>query len=80
MRENDQSYTSAYYGGYRFRAAFEVGKKTRRDYGAVLAELKFSKLVGERNVFDLGSDVSVRKKGLLKPPMDDFLDELKSKD
>lgn len=57
-----------------------VAKPLRNDYAEVVSELNASKLVGEGSVFERGPFVPITHLGYFKPPVDAFLNELKSKD
>lgn len=64
----------------KLRTAWATLRPSKRDFGAVVAELNASRLVGEGGVFERGAHVPVTHMGYFKPPVDAFLSELRSRD
>lgn len=63
-----------------FREKWAALKPTKDDYVAVVSEIKAPKLVGEASVFEWWPHVIITQIAYLKPSMDAFLVELRSKD
>lgn len=64
----------------QFRADWVALKPNRSNYFLVVQELNGSKLMGECNVFERGSFVSLTHMGYFRPQTDAFIADLKSKD
>jgi hypothetical protein len=62
------------------KSAWKSAQPSRKDFGAVVAELQSSLMVGEGNVFGRGNHVPVTHLAFFKPPATAFLSELKARD